>query len=139
MTLCSSSLSPLQDFLGASQDHILDPAQVPAIQQSSNQTPPHSNQATPTLSMEEYFQMPKNPKDYDSQFVHIHTKQHCILHNNKQTHMYFTTHTGIGRPVEVASRVQKLKATVWLAEEFPLSMQEQIMPIIDLMVSCTSR
>ena len=44
-------------------------------------------------------------------------------------------HTGIGRPVEVAMRVQKLKATVWLAENFPLSLQEQIMPIIDLMVS----
>lgn len=42
--------------------------------------------------------------------------------------------TGMGRPVEVASRVQRLKATVWLAEGFPLSLQEQIMPIIDLMV-----
>ena len=40
----------------------------------------------------------------------------------------------MGRPVEVASRVQRLKATVWLAEDFPLSLQEQIMPIIDLMV-----
>lgn len=36
--------------------------------------------------------------------------------------------------MEVAPRVQKLKATVWLAEDFPLSLQEQIMPIIDLMV-----
>ena len=40
----------------------------------------------------------------------------------------------MGRPVEVAPRIQKLKATVWLAEDFPLSLQEQIMPIIDLMV-----
>ena len=50
------------------------------------------------------------------------------------THTHTHTHTGIGRSVEVASRVQKLKATVWLAEDFPLSLQEQIMPIIDLMV-----
>ena len=43
-------------------------------------------------------------------------------------------YTVMGRPVEVAPRVQKLKATVWLAEDFPLSLQEQILPIIDLMV-----
>lgn len=41
---------------------------------------------------------------------------------------------GIGRPPEVNSRSQKLKATVCLAEEFPLDLQEQVMPIIDLMV-----
>jgi hypothetical protein len=100
------AVNPLQDFLGAAQDHIDTSAQAAVAQPPpSNQTPPPSNQATPSLSMEEYFQSPRNPKDYD-----------CI-----------------GRPVEVASRVQRLKATVWLAEDFPLSLQEQIMPIIDLM------
>ena len=41
---------------------------------------------------------------------------------------------GIGRPPEVTTKTQKLKATVCLAENFPLDLQEQIMPIIDLMV-----
>ncbi|CAI8029591.1 Ankyrin repeat domain-containing protein 13D [Geodia barretti] len=100
------AVNPLQDFLGAAQDHINTSAQAAVAQPPpSNQTPPPSNQATPSLSMEEYFQSPRNPKDYDP----------------------------IGRPAEVASRVQRLKATVWLAEDFPLSLQEQIMPIIDLM------
>lgn len=36
---------------------------------------------------------------------------------------------------EVHTKVQRLKATVSLAETFPLSLQDQIMPIIDLMVS----
>ena len=42
--------------------------------------------------------------------------------------------TGIGREVEVHSRVQQLKASVWLAEGYPLSLQEQILPVIELMV-----
>ena len=58
--------SPLQDFLGAAQDHIDTSAQAAVAQPPpSNQTPPPSNQATPSLSMEEYFQSPRNPKDYD--------------------------------------------------------------------------
>ena len=40
----------------------------------------------------------------------------------------------IGRPVEESSRSQKLGVTVWLAEDFPLSLQEQIVPIVELMV-----
>ena len=40
----------------------------------------------------------------------------------------------LSRTPEVNRRVQKLKATVSLAETFPLSLQDQIMPIIDLMV-----
>lgn len=44
----------------------------------------------------------------------------------------------LGRAPEVSTRTQKLKATVCLAEDFPLSLQEQIMPIIDLMVTLRS-
>ncbi len=41
---------------------------------------------------------------------------------------------GIGRPPEVTKRTQKLKATVCLAENFPLDLHDQVRPIIDLMV-----
>uniref|UniRef100_A0A0K2T0F6 Ankyrin repeat domaincontaining protein 13Blike [Megachile rotundata] n=1 Tax=Lepeophtheirus salmonis TaxID=72036 RepID=A0A0K2T0F6_LEPSM len=39
----------------------------------------------------------------------------------------------VGIPKEMTTRVQKFKAQLWLSEEYPLSLQEQIMPIIDLL------
>ncbi|KAG7188154.1 hypothetical protein KM043_013373 [Ampulex compressa] len=39
----------------------------------------------------------------------------------------------IGRPKEVNTKIQKFKATLWLSEDYPLSLQEQIIPIVDLM------
>ncbi|XP_072024246.1 ankyrin repeat domain-containing protein 13D-like [Amphiura filiformis] len=39
----------------------------------------------------------------------------------------------VGRPKEVLNKVQKFRATLWLCEDHPLSMHEQVLPIIDLM------
>ncbi|KAL0133331.1 hypothetical protein PUN28_000821 [Cardiocondyla obscurior] len=44
----------------------------------------------------------------------------------------------IGRPKEVNTKIQKFKATLWLSEDYPLSLQEQIMPIVDLMAITSS-
>lgn len=51
---------------------------------------------------------------------------------------YFNKHIvlenrDVGRPKEVSSKIQKFRATLWLSENHPLSMQEQVLPIIDLM------
>ncbi|GBN40890.1 Ankyrin repeat domain-containing protein 13D [Araneus ventricosus] len=39
----------------------------------------------------------------------------------------------IGRPREISTKVQKFKANLWLCENYPLSLPEQILPIVDLM------
>jgi hypothetical protein len=39
----------------------------------------------------------------------------------------------IGRLRECLVRIQRFKATLWLCENYPLSLQQQILPIIDLM------
>lgn len=39
----------------------------------------------------------------------------------------------IGRPIELNTKVQKFKAVVWQSTEYPLSLQEQVTPFIDLM------
>ncbi|XP_068617146.1 ankyrin repeat domain-containing protein 13A [Brachionichthys hirsutus] len=44
----------------------------------------------------------------------------------------------IGRPVELSIRTQKFKGTLWMSEEHPLSLVEQVTPIIDLMARTSS-
>ncbi|XP_043924433.1 ankyrin repeat domain-containing protein 13A [Protopterus annectens] len=39
----------------------------------------------------------------------------------------------IGRPIELTIRTQKFKAMLWMSEDYPLSLVEQVTPIIDLM------
>merc|ERR1719188_1308747 len=39
----------------------------------------------------------------------------------------------IGRPKEMTCKVQKFQPQLWLCEDYPLSLQEQVMPIVDLM------
>ena len=41
----------------------------------------------------------------------------------------------IGRPKEQTTKTQKFRGTLWLCEAYPLSLQEQVIPIIDLMAA----
>ncbi|XP_041979580.1 ankyrin repeat domain-containing protein 13D [Aricia agestis] len=44
----------------------------------------------------------------------------------------------VGRPRVVSTKVQRFRATLWLCEDYPLQLQEQIMPILDLMAAMSS-
>lgn len=44
----------------------------------------------------------------------------------------------IGRPMKLNSKVQKFKANLWLSEQFPIKLQEQVLPILDLMSAMAS-
>lgn len=56
------------------------------------------------------------------------TGSHCTAH-------WGLPLTGLGRPVEERLSVQKLKASLWLAETYPLTLHDQLLPIVDLLVS----
>lgn len=65
----------------------------------------------------------------------------CVMANNPcsiKPEDYFDVdvdlgNKDIGRPVDQTTKTQKFRATLWLSENYPLSLQEQVIPIIDLM------
>merc|ERR1719471_104899 len=46
---------------------------------------------------------------------------------------YLTSEKKTLGPREESSKSQKFRAQLWLCEEYPLSLQEQVMPIVDLL------
>ena len=44
----------------------------------------------------------------------------------------------IGRPKEMSTKIQRFKANLWLCEDYPLSLPEQVLPIVDLMAISSS-
>ena len=44
----------------------------------------------------------------------------------------------IGRPKKMQTKVQNFKANLWLSEQFPIKLQEQVLPILDLMSTLAS-
>lgn len=55
---------------------------------------------------------------------------------------YFSTEDlngrDIGQPQKVNTKTQRFKANLWLSEEFPIKLQEQVLPILDLMSTMAS-
>ncbi|CAB3403268.1 unnamed protein product [Caenorhabditis bovis] len=45
----------------------------------------------------------------------------------------FEPGTDIGRPKDIVKKSNSFKATLWMADDYPLSLQEQVIPIVELM------
>ncbi|OZC09649.1 hypothetical protein X798_03343 [Onchocerca flexuosa] len=46
---------------------------------------------------------------------------------------YLMNNRDIGRPKQVTKKTSSFKATLWLCDHYPLDLQDQVLPIIDLM------
>ncbi|XP_013097671.2 ankyrin repeat domain-containing protein 13D [Stomoxys calcitrans] len=44
----------------------------------------------------------------------------------------------IGRPKKLNTKIQRFKANLWLCEDYPMRLQEQVLPILDLMSTMAS-
>lgn len=44
----------------------------------------------------------------------------------------------VGQPQKINAKVQRFKANLWLSEDFPIKLQEQVLPILDLMSTMAS-
>ncbi|XP_058461154.1 ankyrin repeat domain-containing protein 13B isoform X2 [Malaya genurostris] len=44
----------------------------------------------------------------------------------------------VGKPKRTTAKVQRFKANLWLSEQFPIKLQEQVLPILDLMSTMAS-
>jgi len=44
----------------------------------------------------------------------------------------------VGKPKKISTKIQKFKANLWLSDSFPIKLQEQILPILDLMSTLAS-
>ncbi|XP_035892592.1 ankyrin repeat domain-containing protein 13D [Anopheles stephensi] len=44
----------------------------------------------------------------------------------------------VGKPKRITAKEQMFKANIWLSEEFPIRLQEQVLPILDLMSTMAS-
>lgn len=108
----AKSRSPLQHFLGMTEQDEVPESSTPRENLSpivENEEACASNQiVSPPPSIEEYF----SGEDLNGR--------------------------DIGKPKKTATKVQKFKATLWLGDDFPIKLQEQILPILDLMSTMAS-
>ncbi|XP_067824039.1 ankyrin repeat domain-containing protein 13B isoform X1 [Heptranchias perlo] len=106
------SKTPLQSFLGIAEQHVgphngVCIGNLSRKEEKANQafiTQTFSNTNPTSITPEEYFNLNFELGNRD-----------------------------IGRPMELTTKTQKFKAKLWLCEDHPLSLSEQVAPIIDLM------
>ena len=61
---------------------------------------------------------------------HAFNSDHAV---NIKSISFSTDRRDIGRTIEEQIKTQKFKATLWLSEDYPLQLKDQVLPIIDLM------
>lgn len=120
-----NSRTPLQSFLGIAEDECSN--------SGSNNDLPSYQDASPTDS---------EPKSSNNKEDDASAAASSPPLTPVSPEEYFSdidlNGRDIGRPCKISSKVQRFKANLWLSEEFPIKLQEQVLPILDLMSTMAS-
>lgn len=108
-----NSRSPLHNFLGLTEDEFLPISEETATVDTPLEQTAHEDNLLLDpkngITAEEYFS-----EDFD------------LIGKD------------IGKPMKTVSKVQRFKANLWLSEKYPINLQEQVLPILDLMSTMAS-
>lgn len=111
-----NSRTPLQNFLGFAEEEIQNSDHV--APQNTIAGTPEEDVASGGETVASITTVALTPEEYFST---------CELNGRD-----------IGQPQKLSTKVQRFKATLWLSEEFPIKLQEQVLPILDLMSTMAS-
>lgn len=107
-----NSRTPLQSFLGLAEEEIQSSDHAPIVD-NGEEDAASGGESVITITT-----VPLTPQEYFST---------CELNGRD-----------IGQPQKLSTKVQRFKANLWLSEEFPIKLQEQVLPILDLMSTMAS-
>lgn len=128
-----SSRTPLQHFLGMAEedyDHagtnaspsaLKDSCASPLLVDSSTNSPVHEPTTSSSSSSNDSATIAKapSPEEYFTEGLDLQGRD-------------------VGKPKRVVAKVQRFKANLWLGDDFPIKLQEQVLPILDLMSTMAS-
>ncbi|XP_004534837.1 ankyrin repeat domain-containing protein 13D isoform X2 [Ceratitis capitata] len=126
------SRTPLHSFLGVADDEFHNTSSNEGLN-SKDLTPPLSETALLDTS-------PENSNDEENISINSGTTSPKYVITPEE---YFSVDIDlngrdIGRPKKVTTKIQRFKANLWLSEEYPMRLQEQVLPILDLMSTMAS-
>ncbi|XP_055623876.1 ankyrin repeat domain-containing protein 13B isoform X2 [Toxorhynchites rutilus septentrionalis] len=123
-----SSRTPLQHFLGMTEEdynHAGSNA-VPAAQSALN-----DSSSTPLLGSDNNSPLQETASSSKELPMTAPTAEEYFSDIDLQGR-------DVGKPKKITAKVQRFKANMWLSEEFPIKLQEQVLPILDLMSTMAS-
>ncbi|XP_036332922.1 ankyrin repeat domain-containing protein 13D isoform X2 [Rhagoletis pomonella] len=125
--------TPLHSFLGIADDDLTNSHTNEGII-AKDRTP------SPSIGSPLLDQSPENSTPEENASISSGTTppKHAITAEEYFSPNVDLNGRDIGRPKKVTTKIQRFKANLWLSEEYPMRLQEQVLPILDLMSTMAS-
>ncbi|XP_040162660.1 ankyrin repeat domain-containing protein 13D isoform X1 [Anopheles arabiensis] len=130
-----NSRTPLQHFLGMTEedyDHAAVAGSSTSALRGGEQPPPPSAPSSPCNNGSE----DRTPDGAEGECSG--TAQEAAPSAEEYFSDVDLNGRDVGKPKRITAKEQMFKANIWLSEEFPIKLQEQVLPILDLMSTMAS-